>query len=146
VGNSERDFSRRETTFPALSHNVYLPFYSPSPRTSSVMCRSTFTSTRLTLNLPTLPLSVPPSVLEERRNSTLSVLAWTQADEDEMSGSSLAKNPQLVWMLSNEKKNTPFFFLSQKPFFLFISFHPQLFLKHPASKQNKKHFFPETRG
>ena len=74
------------------------------------MCRSTFTSTRLTLNLPTLPLSVPPSVLEERRNSTLSVLAWTQADEDEMSGPSLAKNPQLVWMLSNEKKKHTIFF------------------------------------
>ena len=107
------DVWQRRSEIPCMADGVHQPFYTQSPRFTTVMSDSTAATSRLTLNLPTINLTNDMQQVRDFQENYVNFMEWSNTGEDMVTGNAIARNVVLQNGLSNKSKKKRFVFLSK---------------------------------
>ena len=107
------DVWQRRSEIPCMADGVHKPFYTQSPRFTTVMSDSTAATSRLTLNLPTINLTNDMQKVRDFQENFVNFMEWNNTGEDMVTGPAIARNVVLQNGLSNKSKKKRFVFLSK---------------------------------
>ena len=121
------DVWQRRSEIPCMADGVHKPFYTQSPRFTTVMSDSTAATSRLTLNLPTINLTNDMQQVRDFQENYVNFMEWSNTGEDMVTGNAIARNVVLQNGLSNKSKKKRGLFFFPNLFFKFSCSHPTHF-------------------
>ena len=127
------DVWQRRSEIPCMADGVHQPFYTQSPRFTTVMSDSTAATSRLTLNLPTINLTNDMQQVRDFQENYVNFMEWSNTGEDMVTGNAIARNVVLQNGLSNKLKKKEVCFSFQICSSNFFCSHPTHFLHNMFS-------------